>query len=208
MYRLPPSILVATVCTAMAGAATLTSEAAVWGRPVLRAWVNVNLAPVMDTVSKRFAPHNPPVGQYYGEYGYTSATVAARGTAFLRGRRSTGLAMTAKHFPGLGRVNGNTDTTSGVTDRVATRSSIDVAPFRAALTSGARFLMVSSAIYSRIDAHRPAAFSSTVITGMIRGDLGFTGVVVSDDLGSSWQVREWSPGPGQSTSSALEVTWS
>ena len=116
--------------------------------------------------------------------------------------------MTAKHFPGLGRVNGNTDTTSGVTDRVATRSSIDVAPFRAALTSGARFLMVSSAIYSGIDAHRPAAFSSTVITGMIRGDLGFTGVVVSDDLGSSWQVREWSPGPGQSTSSALEVTWS
>ena len=102
--------------------------------------------------------------------------------------------MTAKHFPGLGRVNGNTDTTSGVTDRVTTRSSSDIAPFRAALISGARFLMVSSAIYSRIDAYHPAAFSSTVITGMIRGDLGFTGVVVSDDLGSSRQVQAWSPG--------------
>ena len=59
MYRLPPSILVATVCTAMAGAATLTSEAAVWGRPVLRAWVNVNLAPVMDTVKALRAPQSP-----------------------------------------------------------------------------------------------------------------------------------------------------
>ena len=101
---------------------TLTSEAAVWGRQILQAGVNVNLAPVMDTVSKSFAPHNPPIGRYNREYGYTSATVTAKGTAFLRGMRSTGLAMTAKHFPGLGHVDGNTDTTPRVTDSVTTRS--------------------------------------------------------------------------------------
>jgi beta-N-acetylhexosaminidase len=54
--------------------------------------------------------------------------------------------------------------------------------------------MVSLAVYSRIDASRPAAFSPTVIGGMIRGDLGFTGVVMSDDLGNARQVAAWSPG--------------
>jgi beta-N-acetylhexosaminidase len=173
---------------------TLTSNAAVWGRQVLRAGVDVNLAPVMDTVSRSFAPKNAPIGKFSREYGFTSATVARKGSAFLRGMRSTGMAMTAKHFPGLGRVVGNTDTTSGVTDAVTTRQSGDVAPFRAAVTAGAPFLMVSSAIYSKIDVHHPAVFSPTVITGMIRGDLGFSGVVVSDDLGNARQVQALSPG--------------
>jgi beta-N-acetylhexosaminidase len=172
---------------------TLTSDAAVWGSQILRAGVNVNLAPVMDTVSQSFAPHNLPIGWYYREYGYTSPTVADKGTAFLRGMRSAGLSMTAKHFPGLGRVTGNTDTTSGVTDTVTTRSSSDITPFRAAINSGAQFLMVSSAFYSRIDAHNPAVFSPTIITGMIRGDLGFTGIVISDSLGAA-QLQAWSPG--------------
>jgi beta-N-acetylhexosaminidase len=173
---------------------TLTSNAAVWGQQLLQAGVNVNLAPVMDTVSQNFAPDNPPIGWYNREYGYTPATVADKGTAFLRGMRSTGLAMTAKHFPGLGRVTANTDTTSGVTDTVTTRSSSDITPFRAAVTSGAQFLMVSSALYSKIDAHNPAPFSPTITTSMIRGDLGFTGIVISDDLGNAKQLQAWSPG--------------
>jgi beta-N-acetylhexosaminidase len=172
----------------------LVSNARVWGREVLQAGVDVNLAPVMDTVSQSFAPHNPPIGWYYREYGYTPAAVADKGTAYLRGMRSAGLAMTAKHFPGLGRVTGNTDTTAGVTDTSTTRSSSDIAPFRAAVNAGSQFLMVSSAFYSKIDAHRPAVFSPTVITGMIRGDLGFTGVVISDDLANSKQMQAWSPG--------------
>ena len=173
---------------------TLTSNAAVWGHQIFRSGLDVNLAPVMDTVSKSFAPDNPPIGWYDREFGYTPATVADKGTAFLRGMRSAGLAMTAKHFPGLGHVTGNTDTTAGVTDTVTTRSSSDIAPFRAAVTSGTQFLMVSLAFYSKIDAHNPAAFSPTVITGMIRGDLGFKGIIISDDLGNAKQVQAWSPG--------------
>ena len=172
---------------------TLTSNAAVWGRQVFGAGVDVNLAPVMDTVSKSFAPYNLPIGWYYREYGYTPAAVAEKGTAFLGGMRSAGMSMTAKHFPGLGRVTGNTDNTAGVTDTVTTRSSGDIAPFRAALTSGAQFLMVSSAFYSKIDPNNPAVFSATVITGMIRGDLGFKGIVISDSLGAA-QLQAWSPG--------------
>ena len=65
----------------------------------------------MDTVSQAFARQNAPIGYYQREFGYTPTVVADKGSAFLRGMRSAGLAMTAKHFPGLGRVAGNTDTT-------------------------------------------------------------------------------------------------
>jgi beta-N-acetylhexosaminidase len=102
--------------------------------------------------------------------------------------------MTAKHFPGLGHVTANTDTSSGVKDTVTTRTSADVAAFRAALGAGAGLVMISSAIYSRIDGVHPASFSSAVIRTMLRGDLGFGGVVVSDDLGTAKQVQAWSPG--------------
>jgi beta-N-acetylhexosaminidase len=54
-------------------------------------------------------------------------------------------------------------------------------------------MMVSSAFYGRIDPRNPAVFSSTVITGMIRGDLGFTGIIISDSLGAA-QLQAWSPG--------------
>jgi beta-N-acetylhexosaminidase len=173
---------------------TLTSYAASWGRQVARAGVDVNLAPVMDTVSSSFATRNAPIGRYNREFGYTPPVVADKGTAFLRGMRAAGLAVTAKHFPGLGRVTGNTDVTAGVTDTVTTSTSADIGPFRAAVGSGAGLVMVSSAVYSRIDPHHPAVFSRAVITGMIRAGLRFNGVVVSDDLGNAAQVRAWSPG--------------
>lgn len=68
----------------------------------MRSGVDVDLAPVMDTVSKSFAPSNKPIGYYQHEYGYTPAVVADKGTMFLKGMQASGLAMTAKHFPGLG----------------------------------------------------------------------------------------------------------
>jgi len=173
---------------------SLTAYARAWGTQVMRSGVDVDLAPVMDTVAKSFASLNKPIGFYQREYGYTQTVVADKGTTFLKGMRASGLAMTAKHFPGLGRVTGNTDTTAGVTDTVTTRTSTDITPFRASISAGAHLLMVSSAYYSRIDASHPAVFSPTVIRGMIRGDLGFTGVVISDDLGNAKQVAAWSPG--------------
>jgi len=108
--------------------------------------------------------------------------------------KASGVAATPKHFPGLGRVIDNTDTTAGVTDSTTTRSSSDLVPFRQAIAAGAPFVMMSSAFYSKIDASQPACFSRTVIAGMLRGDLGFQGVVISDDLGSARQVARWSPG--------------
>jgi len=174
---------------------TLESSATTWGRQLRSAGVNVNLAPVADTVpSASFAPHNAPIGAYDREFGFTPSTVGAHAQAFAQGMRAGAVMPTAKHFPGLGRVTANTDTTSGVKDTTTTRTDPYLAPFRAAVTGGAEFLMISSAIYTQIDAANPAVFSSTVIDGMVRGDMGFRGVVVSDDLGNAKAVSAWLPG--------------
>src|SRR3954452_15764502 len=104
-----------------------------------------------------------------------------------------GVAATAKHFPGLGRVSANPDTTSGVTDRVTVRHDAYFVPFQSAVDAGCQFVMVSTTYYARIDAGRPAAFSPTVIRTLLRGDLAFGRVVISDDLGNARQVAAWTP---------------
>ena len=169
------------------------SSATTWGRQLHAAGVNVDLAPVADTVpSAAFAPKNAPIGHYKREFGYTTSRVGAHTVAFARGLAAAHVAATAKHFPGLGRVTANPDTATHVTDRTTTRHDAYLAPFAAAVKVGVPFVMVSTAFYSRIDASRPAAFSPVVIGQILRGDLGFKGVVISDDLGQAKQVSSWS----------------
>ncbi|MGI8677913.1 MAG: glycoside hydrolase family 3 N-terminal domain-containing protein [Jatrophihabitans sp.] len=158
-----------------------------WGGELQAAGINVDLGPVLDTVPPGSGP-NPPIGDLDREYGHDPAAVASHGTAVVRGLATAGVSATAKHFPGLGRVAGNTDTASGVRDTVTTRHDPYLAPFAAAVGSGVPFVMMSTAIYTRIDAQRPAAFSKTIVTGMLRDDLGFGGVIISDDLGAAQQV--------------------
>jgi beta-glucosidase-like glycosyl hydrolase len=170
---------------------TLRADAKTWGTQLKSAGVNVNLAPVLDTVpSAAFAPQNKPIGYYQREYGFDPATVSTEGNSFAQGMADAGIAATVKHFPGLGRVTANTDTSSGVTDTQTTRYDAYVQPYADAVNQGVPIIMVSLAYYSKIDPNNPAAFSSTVINGMIRADLGFTGVVMSDSLGAT-QVSPW-----------------
>ena len=171
---------------------TLRSQARTWGNQLRSAGVRVDLAPVADTVPA--GANNPPIGNFNRQYGSTPATVSAHAGAFAAGLEDAGVIPTVKHFPGLGRVTANTDTTAGVTDSVTTRTDAFLAPFRDVSRIGAPFLMMSTAIYSRIDPANPAAFSPTVLNGMVRGDLGFTGVVISDDLGNARQVSAVAPG--------------
>lgn len=174
---------------------TLRSRASSWGGELKQAGVNLNLAPVADTVpSAAAASSNPPIGRFRREFGYATSRVGDHAAAFARGMASAGVGTAVKHFPGLGRVTGNTDTTSGVTDTTTTSRDPYLEPFRQTVGGGAAFVMMSTALYSRIDAGTPAAFSATVVGGVLRGRLGFTGVVISDDLGQSRQVARWSPG--------------
>ncbi|HEX8767826.1 MAG TPA: glycoside hydrolase family 3 N-terminal domain-containing protein, partial [Jatrophihabitans sp.] len=172
--------------------ATLQAAARQWGNQLEAAGVNLNLAPVMDTVP--VGQVNPPIGYYNREYGHTPEVVGPHGAAVVRGMALAGVSVTVKHFPGLGRVDANTDTTAGVTDYVTTSTDAYLAPFRAGMQAGAAFTMMSSAYYQRIDPNRPAAFSPTIIGGLLRSQLGFRGVVISDDLGNAAQVAAWSPG--------------
>jgi len=155
----------------------------------------MNFAPVSDTVpGVGAAEANPPIGAYGREFGFDSHTVATHSRAFALGMLGAGVVPVLKHFPGLGRVHANTDTSSGVTDYVTTRHDMEVDAFAEAITAGAPVVMMSTAYYHRIDPLHPAAFSARVISGLLRSDLGFKGVVVSDDLGSARQVSAWSDG--------------
>ena len=169
--------------------AQLQAQAATWGLQLASAGVNVDLAPVLDTVpSAAFAPSNAPIGLYGREYGYSPAAVSAHGVAFARGMMAAGVDPAGKHFPGLGRVTANTDTSSGVTDDITVRGDAYIAPFRDAVNAGIPWLMVSNAFYPKIDPVNLAPFSPVIISGMMRGDLGFRGVIVSDDICDAVQV--------------------
>ena len=173
----------------------LRKAAGHWARELRRAGVNLNLAPVLDTVpGPAAARRNPPIGAFDRELGYTPDRVARHGVALVHGMADGRVATAVKHFPGLGRVSANTDTTAGVTDRRTRRHDPYLEPFRAAVDAGAQFVMMSTARYARLDPRRPAAFSPYVVTTMLRGDLGFDGVVISDDLAGAQQVARTPPG--------------
>ena len=175
--------------------ATLRERATSWGRQLARAGVNVNLAPVADTVpSASFAPSNAPIGHWKREYGYDPATVSGASRAFSAGMLAAGVDPVIKHFPGLGRVTKNTDTSRNVTDTKTTRQDADLKPFVDGIAAGNDWVMVSNAHYSKIDAKNIAPFSSTIMRSMLREDLGFNGIIVSDDMCDAEQLAPWSPG--------------
>ena len=155
-----------------------------WGRQLRRAGVNVDLAPVADTVPESVGTRNEPIGQYFREYGHTVRRVRRHVTSFATGMHEARVLTAVKHFPGLGRASGNTDNTHHVTDPTGPRDPY-LLPFRHAIAAGTQFVMVSSAFYPRIDPHRRACFSPTVIDRLLRDHEGFSGIVISDSFGSS-----------------------
>jgi len=171
----------------------LQQQAAVWGRELRSAGFNLNLAPVMDVVPAGTADENQPIGMLEREFGYSPATVAAHGVAFIRGMQQAGVATTAKHFPGLGRVQGNTDFTAGVVDTSTTPHDSYLQSFQAAIDAGVPFVMIALATYTRIDPRHLAVFSPEVMGVILRQQMHFKGVIVSDDLGAATAVASISP---------------
>jgi beta-N-acetylhexosaminidase len=165
----------------------LSSQASIWGSQLHAAGVNLNLAPVMDTVPAGTASTNAPIGQLDREFGSDPQANGEHGVAFIHGMASAGVASVAKHFPGLGRVVGNTDFTADVVDSVTTSTDPYLASYRDAIDAGVPYMMVAEATYTKIDPSHLAVFSP-VIMGLLRNGLGFNGVIVSDDLGAAAAV--------------------
>jgi len=174
--------------------AALRSQAAQWGRELASAGIDLNFAPVLDVVPPGTDAQNQPIGVLERGYGHDPATVSAHGIAFLRGMADAGLATTAKHFPGLGRVTGNTDFTASVVDTVTTATDPSLGPFRDAIAARVPFVMVALATYRQLDNTELAVFSTAIMRQLLRGSLGFDGVVVSDDLGATVAVANITPG--------------
>jgi beta-N-acetylhexosaminidase len=173
---------------------TLRADAASWGAQLSAASIDVDLAPVADIVPTSVGPANQPIARLHRGFGSDAAAVGQHVAAFVAGMADAGVATAVKHFPGLGKVKGNTDFSAGVVDTLTTRNDPDLAPFAAGVAAGAPLVMVSLATYERIDPDRRAAFSPTVIEQMIRGDLGFDGVIMSDDLSAASEVQSVPPG--------------
>ncbi|MEV6282968.1 glycoside hydrolase family 3 N-terminal domain-containing protein [Kribbella sp. NPDC051770] len=166
----------------------LTSEATQWGRQLKQAGVNLDLAPVADVVPKSLGDGNAPIGALDRGYGSTPGPIGVHVAAFVKGMDAAGVMTSVKHFPGLGRVRGNTDFSAGVVDTVTVRGDADLAPFAAGIEAGSDLVMVSTVTYTKIDKTNRAVFSPTIVQGMLRGDLGYDGVVITDDVGAAAEV--------------------
>jgi beta-N-acetylhexosaminidase len=98
----------------------LQSKASTWGDQLVAAGLTANFAPVSDVVPPGTDKQNAPIGQLQREYGHDPETVSSHVAAFIAGMQVAGIAPVAKHFPGLGRVAGNTDFTAAVVANVTT----------------------------------------------------------------------------------------
>jgi len=165
----------------------LQTAATGWGHELRAGGINVDLAPVADVLSPALGTANAPIGQYGRAFGTDPQTVSQHVAAFVRGMQAAGVISTVKHFPGLGRVRGSTDFSSGVTDSQTTPTDPNLAPFTDGVAAGASWLIVSTADYPAIDPHGPAVFSPTVMN-LARERVGPAGLIVSDDPGHATQV--------------------
>jgi beta-N-acetylhexosaminidase len=156
-----------------AGAAA--AEAA---RGLRRGGVNVNLAPVADVEPASGGGALP--GRLYPG---SARQVAALTTAALRAHERARVAATVKHFPGLGRATVNTDDGSATID--ASRAELeatDLEPYRAAIATGAPLVMAGHAVYPAFDPRNIASQSRVLLTDVLRDQLGYRGVTVTDSI--------------------------
>lgn len=171
-----------------AGQPDLAQRTGQWAAEVAGTGITLDLAPVADVVPSGTAQQNPPIGASSRQYGGDPTAVAATISTVVTAMREAGLGTTVKHFPGLGRVRVNTDTATGATDEQTTAEDPSLLPFRAGIQAGTEAVMISSARYPQLDPDQLAAFSASIITGLLREQLRFDGIVVSDDLGNAVAV--------------------
>jgi beta-N-acetylhexosaminidase len=141
--------------------------------------VNVDLAPVLDVDGGTGPNARDPDG--LRSFSSDPAVVARYGTAFMQGLIRGGVMPVVKHFPGLGGATGNTDYGPAETQPLSTLRSTGLPPFEAAIHQGAPAVMVSNATVPEL-AEEPASVSSAVVQTLLRGELGFHRLVLTDSL--------------------------
>jgi beta-N-acetylhexosaminidase len=161
---------------------------------------NLNLAPVVDVTNV----YNPQL--YLRTYGNNSTIVTKMADAYLRGLQKSGKVMgTLKHFPGLGDVSADPHIT--VPDLYRTESAlsaIDWAPYRTLIGQGnVQAVMVTHEIVTKIDNSKPSSLSYKIVTGILRNQLGFHGVILTDSLTMEGIIAYYTE--GQAAAMAIEA---
>jgi beta-N-acetylhexosaminidase len=149
------------------------------GRELCAVGINMDMAPVLDVLTN-------PANTVIGDRAFSSDAdcVAGLGMAFVRGMRAAGTLTVGKHFPGHGDTVLDSHVALPVSER--TRAQLDACellPFRDAIAAGIEAIMTAHVVYSAWDPQQPATLSPTILSGLLRQEMGFTGVIVTDDLG-------------------------
>ncbi|MFI6762332.1 glycoside hydrolase family 3 N-terminal domain-containing protein [Micromonospora sp. NPDC050417] len=140
--------------------------------------ITLNYAPVVDLDVN---PNNPAIGKLDRSFSANPDIVVANATEEIKVHREAGVKTSLKHFPGLGSATGNTDFT--VVDVSKTWHRNELVPYQKLIASGnADSILVGHLLNSQLDPKLPASLSPAVVTNLLRGELGWKGPVVSDDM--------------------------
>ena len=177
-------------------------------RELLSVGINMNLAPVADVNNN---PANPVIG--IRSFGEDAHLVGSLVTAFIRGTQGEGVSAVAKHFPGHGDTDVDSHYALPVVNHDRTRlEEVELVPFRRAIEAGVDAIMTAHVIFPAVATdNRPATLSSKVLTGLLRDQLGFDGVIVTDAMEMKAIADEWGIAQGlvlalQAGADALLVT--
>ncbi|MCL4859063.1 MAG: glycoside hydrolase family 3, partial [Caldilineaceae bacterium] len=140
--------------------------------------INLNLAPVVDL---NVNPSNPIIAAYERSFGADPQQVTEQARAFIEAHHAAGVRCTLKHFPGHG--SSTTDSHEGFVDVTQTWTRQELAPYQALVEAGlADAVMTAHVFNAHLDPEYPATLSHATITGLLRIELGYDGVVISDDM--------------------------
>jgi beta-N-acetylhexosaminidase len=175
---------------ALGDAEAVREVAHAMGRELAAVGCNLDFAPMLDL---HLNPASPVT--QVRSFGADAATVGRMGAAFLDGLAGTGVLGCAKHFPGHGdtQVDPHEDLPvfHGAAERLA---QVELLPFAAAIAAGAPTIMTAHILVPKIDATRPASLSRPILTDLLRAQMGFTGLILADDIGMGAIAKRYPPG--------------
>lgn len=148
------------------------------GKLVRELGINLNLAPVLDL---DLNPNNPVIGKNERSFSADPKIVTANGLAEIEGYHAQSILTTLKHFPGHG--SSTSDSHLGFVDVTNTWQEIELEPYRNIIHAGlADSIMTAHIFNANLDAQYPATLSKKIITGILREQLNYDGVVITDDM--------------------------
>jgi beta-N-acetylhexosaminidase len=163
--------------------------AAALARELRAVGITLDYAPVLDVHTN---PKNPVIGDR--ALAEDAATVGRLGAAIITALQDNGVAACGKHFPGHGDTSADSHEELPLVEHPPDRiRRVECVPFREAVRAGVGFIMTAHVLVPSLDEERPATLSRTIVQGMLREELGFDGVILSDDLEMRALGATWSP---------------